>query len=168
MKGVDVDVEHGFENEEMINETVKTYSASILRFAFSYVRNHFDAEDIAQDVFVALIQNVPQFEDEHQKKSWLMKVTSNMCKDFLRSSHRKRTTTLPDELGYIAKDSSDLIYYVLSLETKYRIPIHLFYYEGYSIKEIAEIIGKNSATVGTWLSRGRAKLSTKIGDDFCE
>ena len=42
------------------------------------------------------------------------------------------------------------------------------YYEGYSIKEIAEIIGKNSATVGTWLSRGRAKLSTKIGDDFCE
>ena len=135
-----MDVEHGFENEEMINETVKTYSASILRFAFSYVRNHFDAEDIAQDVFVALIQNVPQFEDEHQKKSWLMKVTSNMCKDFLRSSHRKRTTTLPDELGYIAKDSSDLIYYVLSLETKYRIPIHLFYYEGYSIKEIAELL----------------------------
>lgn len=168
MKGVDVDVEQGFEYEEMINETVKTYSASILRFAFSYVRNHFDAEDIAQDVFVALIQSVPHFDNEQQKKSWLMKVTSNKSKDILRSSWRKRTTTLPDELSHISKGESDLLCYVLSLDTKYRIPIHLFYYEGYSIEEIAELIGKNRATVGTWLSRGRAKLRIKIGDDFFE
>ncbi len=163
-----MDVEQGFEYEEMINETVKTYSASILRFAFSYVRNHFDAEDIAQDVFVALIQSVPHFDNEQQKKSWLMKVTSNKSKDILRSSWRKRTTTLPDELSHISKGESDLLCYVLSLDTKYRIPIHLFYYEGYSIEEIAELIGKNRATVGTWLSRGRAKLRIKIGDDFFE
>ena len=165
MKGVDVDVEQGFEYEEMINETVKTYSASILRFAFSYVRNHFDAEDIAQDVFVALIQSVPHFDNEQQKKSWLMKVTSNKSKDILRSSWRKRTTTLPDELSHISKGESDLLCYVLSLDTKYRIPIHLFYYEGYSTAEIASMLSIAEKTVSTRLYRARAKLRTILEEE---
>jgi len=156
------------EANDAISIIVHTYSTSVLRFAYSYVKNRPDAEDIAQDVFITYMQKAPQFDHELKRKAWLMSVTSNKCKDYLKSSWKKRTTSLPDNLGYMPKESSALLIYVLNLDEKYRIPIHLFYYEGYSIDEIAVITGNKPATVGTWLARGRMLLKTMIGDDFCE
>jgi RNA polymerase sigma-70 factor (ECF subfamily) len=135
----------------------------VLRFAYSYLKNQSDAEDIAQEVFVTFMQKSPAFENEAKKKSWLMTVTSNKCKDFLKSGWKKKTVAMPDNLSYMPADKFDLLSYVLSLEDKYRVPIHLFYYEGYSIEEIAWITHKKPATIGTHLKRGRAILKDKIG-----
>jgi len=157
-----------FELNEEIGAIVKTYSASILRFAYAYVRNHSDAEDIAQDVFVSYMQKAPAFYDEAHRKAWLIRVTGNKCKDLLKSNWKKRTATLPDDLGYLPEESSSILAYVLALDEKYRIPIHLFYYEGYTIGQIAGVLECNAATVGTWLARGRKRLKTMIGDDFFE
>lgn len=154
-------------NEE-IKKIFKTYSASILRLAYSYVKNHSDAEDIAQNVLISYMEKAPAFLDEHHKKAWLMRVTSNKCKDLQRSSWKKRTAAVPDDLSYLPDEASGLLYNVLELDEKYRIPIHLFYYEGYTIAEIADILNCNTATVGTWLARGRKLLKTMIGDDFFE
>jgi len=156
------------ESSDEISIIVHTYSTSVLRFAYSYVKNRPDAEDIAQDVFITYMQKAPPFDHELQRKAWLMSVTSNKCKDYLKSNWKKRTASMPDNLGYMPKESSALLIYVLNLDEKYRIPIHLFYYEGYSIEEIAVITGNKPATVGTWLARGRMLLKTMIGDDFCE
>jgi len=153
---------------EAISIVVHTYSTSVLRFAYSYVKNRSDAEDIAQDVFITYIQKTPDFDHEMQRKAWIMSVTSNKCKDYLKSSWKKRVTSMPENLGYLPKEESTLISYVCELDEKYRIPIHLYYFEGYSVEEIASITGNKSATVATWLSRGRALLKTMIGDDFCE
>jgi len=153
---------------EAISIIVHTYSTSVLRFAYSYVKNRSDAEDIAQDVFITYIQKAPPFDHEMQRKAWIMKVTSNKCKDYLKSSWKKRVTSLPDNLGYLPKEESTLISYVYDLDEKYRIPIHLYYFEGYSVEEIARITGNKSATVASWLFRGRAMLKTMIGDGFCE
>lgn len=156
------------DQSEAISIIVHTYSTSVLRFAYSYVKNRSDAEDIAQDVFITYIQKAPDFDHEMQRKAWIMSVTSNKCKDYLKSSWKKRVTSMPENLGYLPREESTLISYVYSLDEKYRIPIHLYYFEGYSVEEIARITGNKSATVATWLSRGRALLKTKIGDDFCE
>ncbi len=156
------------DRSETISIIVHTYSSSVLRFAYSYVKNRADAEDIAQDVFVTYIQKAPNFDHEMKRKAWIMSVTSNKCKDYLKSSWKKRVTSIPDNLGYLPKEESALLSYVYSLDEKYRIPIHLYYFEGYSVEEIARITGNKSATVATRLSRGRALLKTKIGDDFCE
>jgi RNA polymerase sigma factor (sigma-70 family) len=156
------------ELDEEIKMIVNAYGASILRFAYSYVKNHSDAEDIAQDVLVSYIKKAPVFEDEARKKAWLMRVTGNKCKDLLRSSWRKRIVALPDDLSYLPGESSCLIAHVLELDEKYRIPIHLFYYEGYTIAQIAGILDCKEATVGTWLDRGRKLIKTKMGDDFFE
>ena len=153
---------------EAISIIVHTYSTSVLRFAYSYVKNRSDAEDIAQDVFITYIQKAPDFDHEMQRKAWIMSVTSNKCKYYLKSSWKKRVTSMPENLGYLPREESTLISYVYSLDEKYRIPIHLYYFEWYSVEEIARITGSKSATVATWLSRGRALLKTKIGDDFCE
>lgn len=154
------------ESDEAVSLIVQTYSASVLRFAYSYVKNHSDAEDIAQDVFITYIQKAPHFDHELKRKAWIMSVTCNKCKDYLKSGWKKRTTSLPDNLGFMPTEKSALLIYVLNLDEKYRIPIHLFYYEGYSIEEIAIITGNKPATVGTWLSRGRMLLKTMIGDDY--
>jgi RNA polymerase sigma factor (sigma-70 family) len=151
-----------------IKDTVYNFSPSILRLAFAYVKNRADAEDIAQEVFIAYVRKKPRFETESKKKSWLLLVTANMCKNHLKSGWRKHVEPVAEDFGGISEEDKDILSYVFSLEDKYRIPIHLHYYEGYSIAEIALITGSNPATVGTWLARGRSRLKTMIGDDFNE
>ena len=161
-------MESSADYNESINYTIHTYSTSILRFAYSYVKNRSDAQDIAQDVLVTYIQKAPVFENEVQKKSWIMKVTSNKCKDFLGSFWKKRMSVMPEDLACPEQKETSLLFYVFKLDEKYRTPIHLFYYEGYSIIEIAEITGQKPATVGTRLARARALLKSMIGDDLFE
>ncbi len=149
-----------------IRETVEKYRDSILRFAYAYLKNRAEAEDIAQDVFITYIENSPLCETEGKKKAWLMKVTANKCKTLLSSVWKKRVTEISDDLLYMPQENAGLLRFVLSLEKKYRIPIHLHYYEGYSIEEISRLMDIKVATVGTWLARGRKKLKDMIGDDY--
>ena len=154
--------------DEDIKETVAKYRDSVLRFAYTYLKNRSDAEDIAQEVFVTYIEKPPICETEEKKKAWLMQVTANKCKNVLSSVWKKRVTELPDDLAYMPRQNADIIRFVMSLERKYRIPIHLFYYEGYSIEEIARLMNARTATVGTWLARGRKQLRDMVGDDYFE
>jgi RNA polymerase sigma factor (sigma-70 family) len=155
-----------FDTGEEIKSIVKTYSPGILRLTFAYLKNHSDAEDIAQEVFVAYIQKRPRFDSEAKKKSWLLTVTANKCKNELKSAKDKRTEAIDDNLCGMPEEDLGILQTVLSLDEKYRIPIHLYYYEGYKINEIAELTNSNAATVGTRLARGRSLLRTMIGDEL--
>jgi RNA polymerase sigma factor, sigma-70 family len=155
-----------YELNEEIRHTVSEYSPAILRLAFAYLKSRADAEDIAQEVFIAYMVSRPRFDTEAKKKAWLMRVTANKCKNVLKSGWRRRVEAIAEELGDMPGDDGNLLEYVLGLDEKYRIPIHLHYYEGYSIAEIAQLTDTKAATVGTWLARGRSLLKTMIGDDF--
>jgi RNA polymerase sigma-70 factor (ECF subfamily) len=141
------------------------YRDSLLRLAYAYLKNHAEAEDVAQDVFVTYIKKTPVCETEAKRKAWLMQVTVNKCKNILGSAWKKRTVAMTDDLSYMPPANAHVIESVLALDEKYRVPIHLFYYEGYSIGEIAQMLGVKAATVGTWLARGRSLLKDIIGDD---
>lgn len=157
-----------FARNDDIRTIVTTYRDSILRLAYSYLKNRTDAEDIAQEVFIAYIRHMPHCETDAKLKAWLMRVTANKCKNLLASAWKKRTVAISDDLTYMPSENRDVLEYVLSLDEKYRIPLHLFYYEGYSIDEIAHLLKAKPATVGTWLARGRKLLKDKIGDDYYE
>lgn len=161
-------VEIARKRKDSIAETVRMYSDSILRLAFTYVKSRSDAEDIAQEVWMIYMRKAPRFASEKKRKSWLIQVTANRCRDYLRSAWRKRTQPLQDNLSYMPEEDANLISYVMAMEEKYRVPIHLFYYEGYTLVEIAEMLQSKPATVGTWLNRGRAILKSKIGVDLDE
>ncbi len=152
-----------YELNENVQKAVLKYSHSIIRLAFSYVRNISDAEDIAQDVFLTYMQKLPTFENEQHKKAWLIRVAINKSKNYLKAGWFKNRNTIPDDLSYLPKEESEILGAVLELDKKYRLPIHLFYYEGYTIQEISEILEAKPATVGTWIARGRSILKTKIG-----
>ncbi len=149
---------------EYIEETIKKYSSSMLKTAFSLLKSTADAEDAVQEAFIKLLTKAPEFENDEHRKAWLLRVTVNISKNMLKSARRKNLP-LTEEISYSEK-SDDVLPYVLSLDEKYRVVIHLYYYENYSIKEIAEIVSLPAATVGTRLSRARKMLEKSLKEDF--
>lgn len=151
------------ELNESVRRALTLYSPSLIKIAFAYLKNTADAEEVAQDVFLAYLQKRPVFESGEHEKAWLIRTTINKSKNRLKARWFRSRNPVPEDLGYLPKEESDVLQAVLALDKKYRIPIHLHYYEGYSIQEIATILAAKPATVGTWLARGRALLKEKIG-----
>ena len=149
---------------EYIETAVKTYSKSILNAAYSLLGSVPDAEDAVQDAFVKYIQKAPDFKDADHEKAWLLRVTINISKNMLKSKGRKNLP-IQEDIPY-KQNNNEVLQCVMSLEEKYRTIIHLYYYEDYSIKEIASILSLPRATVGTRLSRGRNILKTMLKGDF--
>ena len=149
---------------EYIETAVKTYSKSMLNAAYSLLGSVPDAEDAVQDAFVKYIQKTPDFKDADHEKAWLLRVTINISKNMLKSKGRKNLPIYED-IPY-EQNNNEVLQCVMRLEEKYRTIIHLYYYEDYSIKEIASILSLPRATVGTRLSRGRSILKTMLKGDF--
>lgn len=142
----------------LIEEIVTKYENRLFRTALAIVGCKADAEDIVQDVFVKLFQKQPQFESEAHEIAWLIRVTVNLCKSRLRSPWRKNTTELLESYPAENYEQHSIMQTVLSLPHKYRVVIHLFYYEGYSTKEIADITQQKEPTVRQHLTRARRML----------
>ncbi|MDP4108976.1 MAG: sigma-70 family RNA polymerase sigma factor [Bacillota bacterium] len=143
--------------DEYIEHVVKQYSGILLRIAYIRLKTAADAEDAVQEVFMKLILKRPRFRDEDHEKAWMIRTTINLSNDMLRSSARKNVP-LDEETALPQDENADFLFAVQSLPAKYGTVIHLHYYEGYSIKEIARILTLPAATVGTRLSRARALL----------
>lgn len=155
-------------DREIVEEAVHNYSDSLLRVAYTYTKNTSDAEDIVQEAYLSLLQREKRFLSPEHMKSWLIRVTINKCKNHLKSAWISKRTIMPEQIKNLSHEEHDLLDAVLSLEEKYRLPIHLFYYEGYSIAEIAEILKKKPATIGSLLDRGRKKLKRQLGGESFE
>jgi len=156
-------VYNSFELNESVRRALDLYSQSLIKIAFAFLKNTADAEEVAQDVFLAYLQKRPAFENGEHEKAWLIRTTINKSKNMLKAGWFRSRNPLPEDLSYLPEEEIDVLQAVLDLDKKYRIPIHLHYYEGYSIQEIATILEAKPATVGTWLARGRALLKKKIG-----
>ena len=166
---------NGTFDDEYIRYVLDTYSEPIVRLCFSYVRNMHDAEDIAQDTFCEIIKRKPVFTDENHEKAWLIRTAVNKCKNHLKSGWVSKTSSIDDNLSSPAlgcedsalDDTSRAVYdAVMDLPEKYRTVIHMYYYMGLSIAEIAKANNIAAASAGTRLARGRTLLKKKLGDDF--
>ena len=151
-------------SDEYIKQVVRANSQSMFRAAYALLGNKADAEDAVQEAFLRLVEKDPPFKDDEHEKAWLLRVTINLSKNMLKASERKNEP-LAYEAEYTENQPDEVIYCVMKLEEKYRSVIHLYYYEGYSIKEIASILKLPSATVGTRLKRGRSKLKNMLEGD---
>jgi len=155
---------YSFASDEYITGLVKTHSKSMFRAAYAIVKNRDDAEDAVQEAFIKLMKKQPAFNDDEHAKAWLMRVTINLSKDMLKASSRKNEP-VTDDFSYRESKPDSVLFHVMKLEENYRTVIHLYYYEGYSIKEIASILKLPLATVGTRLRRGKAKLKNMLEGD---
>lgn len=159
-------------SREYMRHILDTYSESLVRLSYTYVKNICDAEDVVQDVFLALLKRGTPFDSPEHEKAWLLRTAINKSKNFVMSARIKLTVSLDDGANGDREDGSaeksEVMEAVLSLPEKYRTVIHLFYYNGYSINEIAEIVEKKPATVGTLLARGRKLLKKMMIGGFDE
>jgi RNA polymerase sigma-70 factor (ECF subfamily) len=149
--------------QEDIRRVVAIYSPGLVRLALTYLQNVHDAEDVAQDVFLSYVRGAPMFQGEEHEKAWLIRVTINRCKNILKQRRFLSRQPLPEDLPDLGEEESELLWSVMALNEKYRLPLHLHYYEGYQIKEIARLLNEKPATVGTRLARARELLKTRIG-----
>lgn len=147
--------------DEYIEKAVATHSKRLLSAAYAILKSTASAEDAVQEAFVKLIIKQPRFNDDEHEKAWLLRVTVNIALNMLKKEERN-SKVIEHETVYTEDDSGQLLDYVLALPVQYRTVIHLFYYEGYSIKEIAFILKVPAATVGTRLSRARAMLKKAL------
>lgn len=155
---------YSYASDEYIKLIVKTHSNSMFKAAYALLGNRDDAEDVVQEAFIKLVEKQPDFNDDEHMKAWLLRVTINLSKNMLKASWRKNKSVIQEE-SYTENEPDEVLFFVMKLEENYRTVIHLYYYEGYSIKEIASILKLPSATVGTRLKRGRAKLKKMLEGD---
>lgn len=156
-------------NPEEMNRAVEMYADMVRRICLVHLKNIHDTEDVFQNVFLKYMLYKDSFENEEHEKAWLVRVTVNACTDWLRSLSRRRWIPLESllEEGNAPDNASwEVMEAVLQLPEKYRRVIYLFYYEGYSAVEIAEILGKKENTIYTWLSRARGILREKLGGEW--
>ncbi len=143
------------------------YMDTIYRVAYSWTKNPDDANDVTQDVLIQLYKTTKEFESDSHLKNWLIRVTVNQCKMLFRSPWRKMedVNDYAETLGFEDESYLDLFQAVMGLDKKYRVPLMLFYYEGYSTAEIASILNIPGKTVSTRLSRAKAKLKDYLKEE---
>ena len=149
---------------------VYTYSDLILRLSYTYLKSTHDAEDICQTVFLKLLTSGQTFDSPAHEKAWIIRTTANACKDVLRSAFRQRTVALEAAASAAAPEApdSEVLEAVMALPENYREAVYLHYFEGYSIREIAALLGRSEAAVSAHLSRGRHKLRDVLGGNYYE
>ena len=154
-------------DEFQAKRLVNLYADTILRISYQYLKQTCDAEDICQTVFLKYLTSAMTFDTVEHEKAWIIRTTINACKDHLKSAFFRRTVALDDaaQIAAPAVPDSWLLDAMKGLPEKYRISLYLYYYEEYSAREIADVMGVRESTVGQYLTRGRRKLRTIITDE---
>ena len=145
-------------SDQELSRIISEYTHSLVRLAFTYTKSVPDAEDIVQEVMVRLITKKPYFENKTHEKAWMVRVTINTSINYVKAVKRHKNEPLDYDIPEIPKEEYYLVELIDQLSEKYRTVLYLYYFEGYAIKEIAQIMKKSESTITTWMARGRKKL----------
>ena len=151
-----------------VEKFVKKYAELVYRVAYTMLKNTADAEDIFQDVFMKLCTDDTKFNSEDHKKAWIIRVTKNKCLDFLKSSTNTKNVELDEELinPMTNENNGQVLDEVMKLPEKFRIIIFLYYFEGYKIQEISQILEVNESTLKSQLVKARELLKELLKEEF--
>ncbi|MCR5451003.1 MAG: RNA polymerase sigma factor [Lachnospiraceae bacterium] len=158
-------------DEQYFLQTYHRHKDMVYRIAYTYVRNPDDAKDILQDVFLKLYNTRKSFVDDDHLKHWLIRVAINDSKDYVTSTWFRERNELIESGTYGTVSESgynEILEEVRRLPVKYRAVIYLHYYEGYSYKEIAEILNLRPSAVKMRAKRGREMLKLNLTVDSIE
>ena len=148
-----------------LEQLYKKYRDNIFAIGLNYFGNPSDADDIVQETFYKLSKNRTDFDSEEHIRNWLIRVAVNECKRISLSFWWRKRQSLEEYMETISfetKEENELFSEVMKLKPKYRQAIHLFYYEGYSTTEVADILHVSQSTVTTRLARARHQLKENL------
>lgn len=154
-------------SDREVEQAMSRQADTVRRLCMLHLKNHADTEDIFQTVFLKYALCDAAFESQAHENAWFVRVTLNACRDLLKSFFRSRTISLDTLLDLpqeIREEHREVLEAVLNLPEKYRVPIYLHYYEGYTAPEIGDLLKKNVNTVYTLLNRGKSMLKEALED----
>ena len=152
-------------NENRVLECYQKYKDTVFKLAYSYCKSVTQAEDVFQDVFEKFMQKAPDFSDEYHEKAWFIRVTLNCSKTSLKSFWHNKVDEIDEQTYIFEKQEIDLTPYLNKLSKKYNVVLYLFYYEGYSTKEMAKLLHIKENNVRVLLNRARNQLRKEIESD---
>lgn len=151
-----------------LTELYHRHVDTVWRVCYSFMKNKADSEDMVQETFLKLLSCGKRFQSAEHEKAWLIVTASNLCKDALKRAQR-RDEPLDDHMELSApQGDSTMLDAVLALPADYKTAVYLYYYEGYSTKEIAALLRCPHTTVRTRLARARKRLKIMLGGEFDE
>ena len=154
--------------KQPVQELMALYQNNLFIIAFNVCKNVEDAEDVVQDTFLQYHTSKKDFESEQHIRAWLIRVAINKAKNMNHTFWRQNKLSIEDyieTLTFETPDSENLFETVMKLPEKYRIVIHLFYYEDYTIREIADILKLSESNIKVRLSRGRKLLKESLQEE---
>ena len=152
-------------NQQLTAQAVDRYADMVWRLALARTGNRADAEDVFQEVFLRHLRHGHKLTSPEHEKAWLIRCTIHRSASLLGAAHRRRDLPLEEAAALGVEDRDRSVYAaVLALPQKYRTAIHLHYYEGLTVAEIAQATGARQGTVKSWLSRGRDLLADALKD----
>lgn len=153
-------------DERSARAQIDRWGDMVWRLALARTRHIQDSEDVFQEVFSRFFRHQENLDSDEHRKAWLIRCTLN-CTNTLLSARWRTHLPLEEAVTQAMEPEDQEVYQaVLALPRKYRTALHLHYYEGYSVAEIAALTGAREGTVKSWLSRGREKLAAELkGDD---
>lgn len=152
-----------------MEQLARDYQKNLYAVAFNICKNPQDAEDVVQDTLVQYYTMKKDFESEQHIRAWLIRVAINKAKNVTRSFWRRNKIPMEEyieTLTFDTPESKDIFETVMKLPDKYRVVIHLYYYEDYSANEIADILKISVSNVNARLSRGRSKLKSVLQEEW--
>ena len=149
----------------VVDEVVENYSNMLMQIAFQRTFNKSEAEDVVQETFIRLMKNLKKIKNEEHLKSWLIRVTINICNDYNKSSWNKVTSELDENVKYLDNETKEVIVQINELKPQYRDIVYLYYYQGYKTKEIAKILKMKENTVSSNLTRARETLKNILKEE---
>ena len=158
-----------FVQNESIETVIQRYKGTVYSVALSYVKNREDADDIFQEVFLIYFRTNPEFNDEEHRKAWLIRTTMNCSKRVVDSTYRKRTVALDEmeeeSFEFQTKEENAVYIALQQLPEKYRIVLHLFYFEDMSVEQISKALDIKPTTVKVQMMRGREMMKEKLKEE---
>ncbi len=155
--------------KQTVEELAERYRDNLFAVAFHVCKNAADADDIVQETFLQYYVAKKEFDSEAHIRAWLIRVAVNKAKNVNRSFWRQHKVPLEEymeSLVFETQKEETLFETVMKLPQKYRIIIHLYYYEDYSVREIGEILSLKESNVKVRLSRGRKLLKEALKEDW--
>lgn len=148
-----------------MEEVIQREKDLVYRLAFSQCHQKDQADDIFQNVMYRYLKGKPTFESSEHEKAWFIRVTLNCSKTSLKSFWNNKVEEIDEQAYIFEKKEIDLTPYLNKLPKKYNAVLYLFYYEGYSTKEMAKLLHIKENNVRVLLNRARNKLRKEIESD---
>lgn len=150
--------------QEIVLELFDRYADLVYRIALSYLRSPQEAEDVVQTVFLKLLEG-GMIVYPGKERAFLTKVTINHCKNLLTAAKKHETVPLDETALLTQPEDENILRTVMELPEKYRIVVSLYYFEGYSLREISEFLHIGISAVSMRLHRAKNILKNQLGRD---